>query len=68
MVTISSQEFERNTEVWQDRAQLEPVTICREDGKRLVLISADTYRHLRHRAREALPVGALSDADLDAIR
>jgi len=27
-----------------------------------------TYRHLRHRAREALPVGALSDADLDAIR
>ena len=67
MITISSAEFQRNFGVYQDKALTEPVTITRNGRERLVVVSADEYRRLRRRAREVLPVEALSDADLEAI-
>jgi hypothetical protein len=35
--------------------------------ERRIVVSADEYRRLKRRAREVLPVEALSDADLEAI-
>jgi prevent-host-death family protein len=67
MITISSAEFQRNFGAYQDKALTEPVAITRNGRERLVVVSADEYRRLRRRAREVLPVEALSDVDLDAI-
>ncbi|MGA1373076.1 MAG: type II toxin-antitoxin system Phd/YefM family antitoxin [Pseudomonadales bacterium] len=67
MITISSAEFQRNFGVYQDKALSEPVAITRNGRERLVVVSADEYRRLKRRAREVLPVEALSDAELDAI-
>jgi len=68
MITVSSAEFQRNFGVYQDKALGEPVAITRNGRERLVVMSVDEYRRLKRRAREVLPVEALSDADLDAIR
>jgi prevent-host-death family protein len=67
MIKISSAEFQRNFGVYQDKALAGPVAITRNGRERLVVVSADEYRRLKRRAREVLPVEALSDADLDAI-
>jgi prevent-host-death family protein len=67
MITVSSAEFQRNFGVYQDKALTEPVTITRNGRERFVIVAADEYRRLKRRAREVLPVGALSDADLEAI-
>jgi prevent-host-death family protein len=67
MITISSAEFQRNFGTYQDKALTEPVAITRNGRERLVVVSADEYRRLKRRAREVLPVEALSDAELDAI-
>lgn len=67
MITVSSAEFQRNFGTYQDRALTEPVAITRNGRERLVMVSADEYRRLRRRAREVLPAGVLSDADLAAI-
>ena len=67
MITISSAEFQRNFGLYQDKALSEPVAITRNGRERLVVVSADEYRRLKRRAREVLPVEALSDAELDAI-
>ncbi len=67
MITISSAEFQRNFGVYQDKALTEPVAITRNGRERLVVVAADEYRRLKRRAREVLLVGALSDADLEAI-
>jgi prevent-host-death family protein len=67
MITVSSAEFQRNFGVYQDKALTEPVAITRNGRERIVMVSADEYRRLKRRAREVLPVGALSDADLAAL-
>ena len=67
MITVSSAEFQRNFGMYQDKALTEPVAITRNGRERLVIVAADEYRRLKRRAREVLPVGALSDAELEAI-
>ena len=67
MISVSSAEFQRNFGTYQDKALTEPVAITRNGRERVVLVSVEEYRRLKRRAREVLPVGALSDADLDAI-
>lgn len=67
MITISSAEFQRNFGRYQDEALTQPVTITRNGRERVVMLSVEEYRRLRRRARVALPVGALSDAELEAI-
>ena len=67
MITISSAEFQRNFGLYQDKALMEPVAITRNGRERVVVVSAEEYRRLKHRAREVLQVGALNDADLEAI-
>ncbi len=67
MITVSSAEFQRKFGTYQDKALTEPVAITRNGQEWLVVVSADEYRRLKRRAREVLPVDALSDADLQAI-
>ena len=68
MITVSSLDFQRNFGTYQDKALGEPIAITRNGRDRLVVMSADEYRRLKRRAREVLPVEALSEADIDAIR
>ena len=67
MITVSSAEFQRNFGIYHDKALTEPVAITRNGRERLVVVAVEEYRRLKRRAREVLTVGALSDADLDAI-
>jgi prevent-host-death family protein len=67
MITVSSAEFQRNFGTYQDKALTEPVAITRNGRERLVVVAAEEYRRLKRRAREVLPIGALSDSELDAI-
>ncbi len=67
MVTVSSVEFQRNFGRYQDAALTAPVAISHHGRERLVMISVEEYRRLKRRAREVLPVGMLSDVDLQAI-
>jgi prevent-host-death family protein len=67
MLTVSSAEFQRHFGTYQDKALAEPVAITRNGRERLIVMAADEYRRLMRRARQVLPVEALSDADLEAI-
>ncbi len=67
METVSAAEFQRQIGQYQDRALVEPVMVTRNGRERLVLLSAEEYRRLKHLDRLALPVTALSEADLAAI-
>ena len=67
MITISSAEFQRHFVRYQDEALTQPVAITRNGRERVIMLSVDEYRRLTRRPREALPVGALSDAELTAI-
>jgi prevent-host-death family protein len=67
METVSSADFQRRIGHFQDRALVEPVLVTRNGRERVVLISADEFKRLKRLDREALPVSALSDAELAAI-
>lgn len=67
MMTVSSAEFQRHFGRYQDAALTQPVAITRNGRERVVMLSVDEYRRLKGREREALPVGALHDAELEAI-
>ncbi|HMP03663.1 MAG TPA: type II toxin-antitoxin system Phd/YefM family antitoxin [Gemmatales bacterium] len=67
MCIVSSAEFQRHVGEYQDRALVEPVIITRNGRERLVMIAVDEYRRLKRRDREALPVTALAEQDLEAI-
>lgn len=68
MPTYTSRDLQRRIGEIQDAALVEPVVITRNGRERLVILSADEFRRLKHRAREVLWAGDLSDADLKAIR
>ena len=67
MCVVSAVEFQRNFGMYQDRALVEPVVLTRNGRARLVVLSAEEYHRLRQADRQALPVSALSDAELARI-
>jgi PHD/YefM family antitoxin component YafN of YafNO toxin-antitoxin module len=67
MLTISAAAFRRHIGRYQTQAEAQPIAIARHGRQRVVVLSAQQYRRLHGRSREALPVGELSDADLEAI-
>lgn len=67
MLTITTGEFQKNFGRYQETALTQPVAITHEGREQTVLISADEYRRLKRRTRQALLAGELSDADLLAI-
>jgi PHD/YefM family antitoxin component YafN of YafNO toxin-antitoxin module len=67
MLTISSQEYQRNLGKYHDAALAQPVAITQDGRERLVLLSAETFRQMRRHTREVLPIEALAEADMAAI-
>jgi PHD/YefM family antitoxin component YafN of YafNO toxin-antitoxin module len=67
MLTISSQEYQRNLGKYHDAALAQPVAITQYGRERLVVLSAETFRQMQRHTREVLPVEALTEADRAAI-
>lgn len=66
-VSVSSADFLRAYGHFSQTALREPVSITSHGRDRLVLISADEYRRLKQRDRQALHPWELDDASLDAL-
>jgi prevent-host-death family protein len=67
MASVPAAEFQRNPGPYQDQAQREPVFVTDSGHEDLVLLTASEYRRLKRRARQALRVEELSDAELEAL-
>jgi prevent-host-death family protein len=67
-VSLSAAEFHRNVGAYQDIALTRPVTITKNGRERTVLLSAQEYARLKRRDRRVIPVGELSQRQVDAIR
>jgi prevent-host-death family protein len=67
MPNVTSTEFQRNPGRYQDLAQREPVMVMAHGRERTVLLSAEEYRRLKRRDRQALAVEEISDGDMAAI-
>ena len=66
-VSVTSAEFQRNFGRYREAAIREAVTITNHGRESLVLLSAEEYRRLKGRDREALHVSELRDEDMEAI-
>jgi len=66
-MNVPAAEFQRNIGLYQDKALSEPVFVTRNGRERTVLISADEYRRLKRRDRQALRVEELSQEEIEAI-
>ena len=64
---VPAAEFQRNIGLYQDKALSEPVFVTRNGRERTVLISADEYRRLARRDRQALRIEELSHQEIEAI-
>ena len=67
-VSVTSAEFQKNFGRYREAAIREAVTITNHGRDSLVLLSADEYRRLKQRDREALLVSELTEQDIEAIR
>lgn len=67
-MSLSAAEFHRNVGAYQDIALTRPVTITKNGRERTVLLSAQEYARLKRRDRRVIPVGELSQRQVDAIR
>ena len=67
MASVPEAEFQRNPGQYQDKALSEPVFVTGSGHEDVVLLAASEYRRLKRRARHALAVEELSDAELDAL-
>lgn len=67
MITISSVELQRKLGVYQDKAMNEPVFVTRNGRERIVMLSAEEYRRLLRRDREALLAEDFTDDELREI-
>ncbi len=67
-VRVTSAEFQKNFGRCREAAIREAVTITNHGRDSLVLLSADEYRRLKQRDREALLVSELTEQDIEAIR
>lgn len=64
---VTTAEFIKQYGALADRAIAEPVTITKNGRDRLVLLSAEEYARLLHRARRAVRPEELSERDLALI-
>jgi hypothetical protein len=68
MLKVTSKDFQRNTGYYQDQALKEGVAITRYGRDHLVIIKAEEYYALRQRARMAMTVGEMSEADIQQLQ
>jgi hypothetical protein len=62
MLKVTSNDFQRNTACYLEKAFKEAVSITRCGRDHLVIIRAEAYHALRQRARTAMTVGDLPEA------
>ena len=67
-ISVTSAEFQKNFGRYRETAIREAVTITNHGRDSLVLLSADEYRRLKQRDREAVHVSELTEQDIEAIR
>jgi prevent-host-death family protein len=65
--SVTSAAFQKNFGRYREVAIREPLIITNHGRESLVLLSADEYRRLKQRDREALLVSELGDTDIEAI-
>ena len=66
-VSVTSAEFQKHFGRYRETAIREAVTITNHGRDSLVLLSAEEYRRLKRRDREALHVSELGEGDMQAI-
>lgn len=67
MLKVSSADFRRNIEHYQDVALREPVVVTRKGRESTVLISTEEYMRVKRRDRQVLGLGDFTDADIEAL-
>lgn len=67
MIRVSSTEFQRNVEPYQDEAVRQPVTVTHRGRDRTVLISTEEYDRLKRRDRTVMGLSDFTDADIAAL-
>jgi hypothetical protein len=67
MVRISSAEFQKNVEQYQNVALTQPVAVTRDGHERTVLISAEEYHRLKRRDRRVMGLNDFTTEDIAAI-
>jgi hypothetical protein len=67
MIRVSSTEFGKEVDRYQDVALSQPVMVTRDGRDRTVMISAVEYRRLKRRDRQVFAAGELPEDMTDAI-
>jgi prevent-host-death family protein len=67
MPRVPASEFQKNFGEWHDKVQQAPVEITKYGRPTAYLVSADMFHQLWERFRVSLPVGALSESEVDLI-
>jgi PHD/YefM family antitoxin component YafN of YafNO toxin-antitoxin module len=67
MRTVSAGDFQKQTGLYQDMAQKEPITITKYDRPSLVLLAFEDYQKLTGNNKRALHVSELSAEALAAL-
>ena len=68
MIRISSTEFGKEVDRYQDAALRQPVVVTSNGCDRTVLISAEEYRRLKQRDRHVFATAEAPDAVIEAVR
>ena len=64
---ISSDEFERDVQRYQDLAKTQPIAVTRNGRGQTILISIEEYERLKRRDREVLGLEDFTAEDIAAI-
>ena len=67
MLTATIAEIASDFPAWQARAQSQPVEVVQEGQATAIILSAEEYRRLKRRDRQALLVEELDDVTLAAL-
>ncbi|MCY4611448.1 MAG: hypothetical protein OXC38_07115 [Gammaproteobacteria bacterium] len=67
MQKVTSTEYEKNLDYFHTKAIKSPLSIIRNKGNALVILSAKEYERLICRDRQAFAIEELSDEEVEAI-
>jgi PHD/YefM family antitoxin component YafN of YafNO toxin-antitoxin module len=68
MIRVSSTEFGKEVDRYQDAALSQPVIVTRNGRDRTVMISAEEYQRLKRRDRQVFAAGELSEETIEVVR
>jgi PHD/YefM family antitoxin component YafN of YafNO toxin-antitoxin module len=68
MLRVTSTEFGKKIDLYQDTALNQPVVVTRDGRDRTVMISTEEYHRLKRRDRQVFQAGELPEDMLQAVR